>query len=532
MLSIAMEKAPSAPADAALPTTATGRSTIDDYPDKLDAATLRTAGVCILASTMMGVDATIVNVAQRTFIVDFESTQAIVGWTFTGYTLALATVIPIAGWAADRFGTKRLWMASVLAFILGSLLCAMAPNIMLLILFRVVQGMCGGMMMPLGFTILTRVAGPKRLGRLMSVLGIPMLLGPISGPILGGWLISEFGWPWIFLVNLPIGLCAFVLAWFVFPRDEPAPSETFDLIGVLLLSPGLAVFLFGVSSVPGRGTVADRHVLIPVLIGLVLIVMFVAHAWFRADHPLIDLRLFKIPSVTRANVTALLFAIAFFGSALLMPSYLQQVMHQTPLRSGLLLIPQGIGAMVTMPWAGVFMDKRGPGKAVLFGISLITAGMMFVTFAIARQAGYLPAMLAGLVIIGMGMGCTMMPLSGAAVQALGPHDIARGSTLISVNHQVGGSIGTALMSMVLTSQFNRSQSISAANELARLRQESARTGVPVDPSSIPQQTLDPGYPGNLVHDLSHCYTVVFTIAVVLVAMTLIPASFLPKTPAA
>ena len=319
MLSNAMEKATSAPVDAALPNTATGHAGAPAYPDKLDAATFRIAGVCILASAMMALDATVVSVAQRTFILEFGSTQAVVGWTMTGYTLALATVIPIAGWAADRFGTKRLWMGSVLAFMAGSLLCAIAPSILLLNVFRVVQGMCGGMLMPLGFMILTHVAGPKRLGRLMSVLGIPMLLGPICGPILGGWLISAFSWPWIFLINLPIGLCAFVLALYVFPRDEPAPSQTFDAIGVLLLSPGLAIFLFGVSSIPGRGTLADRTVLIPVI-----------------DRPDLDRRVCCACLVPRGSPThrpatvqeprghpcqcdAFLFAVAFFGSALLLP---------------------------------------------------------------------------------------------------------------------------------------------------------------------------------------------------------------------
>lgn len=532
MLSNAMDKAPSAPADAALPATTTGKSAPHDFPDKLDAATLRVAGVCILASVMLSVDTTVVSVAQRTFIVQFESTQSVVGWTMTGYTLALATVIPLAGWAADRFGTKRLWMGSVVAFMAGSLLCAIAPSILLLNVFRAVQGMCGGMLMPLGFTILTRVAGPKRLGRLMSVLGIPMLLGPIGGPIVGGWLINAFSWPWIFLINLPIGLCAFILAKFVFPRDEPAPSETFDAVGVLLLSPGLATFLFGVSSIPGRGTLADRHVLIPAVIGLALIVAFVLHAWLRADHPLIDLRLFRIPVVTHANITAFIFSIAFFGSLLLLPSYLQQVLRQTPMQSGLHLIPQGLGAMLTMPWAGVFMDRKGPGKSVLFGISLITVGLAIFTFGVARQAAFSPVLLIGLGILGMGMGCTMMPLSGASVQSLSPHDIARGSTLISVNFQVGGSIGTALMSMVLTSQFNRSENISAANELARRQQEAARHGVPLDPSAIPPQTLGPDYTASLLHDLSHAYTVVLVIAVALVASTLVPASFLPRKPAA
>ncbi|ORA14346.1 DHA2 family efflux MFS transporter permease subunit [Mycobacterium asiaticum] len=524
MLSNAMRKAISAPADAAA-------ATVTDYPDTLDAPTLRIAGVCILASVMMALDTTVVSVAQRTFIAQFSSTQAVVGWTMTGYTLALATVIPIAGWAADRYGTKRLWMGSVLAFMAGSLLCAVAPTILLLNVFRAVQGMCGGMLMPLGFMILTRVAGPKRLGRLMSVLGIPMLLGPIGGPIVGGWLISAYSWPWIFLINLPIGLCAFLLALVVFPKDEPAPSETFDVVGVLLLSPGLATFLFGVSSIPGRGTLNDRVVLIPVTIGLILIVAFVVHAWRRADHPLIDLRLFKNPVVTHANVTAFLFAVAFFGSALLLPSYLQQVWHQTPMQSGVHLIPQGLGAMLTMPWAGRFMDRKGPGKSVLLGIALIAVGLGIFTVGVARQSGYFPTLLIGLAVMGLGTGCTMMPLSGASVQALGPHQLARGSTLISVNLQVGGSIGTALMSMVLTSQFNRSETISAANQLARLEQDAARRGVPVDPSAIPQRALDPGFAASLAHDLSHAYTLILAIAVVLVTATLVPAAFLPKTPA-
>ncbi|MBY0387792.1 MAG: DHA2 family efflux MFS transporter permease subunit [Mycobacterium pseudokansasii] len=537
MLSSAMDKARSAPADAALPTTATGQHSPGEhvYPDRLDARVFRVAGVCVLASVMTILDATIVSVAQRTFIAEFDSTQAVVGWTMTGYTLALATVIPLAGWAADRFGTKRLWMGSILAFTLGSLLCALAPNILALIAFRAVQGIGGGMLMPLGFTILTRVAGPKRLGRMMAVLGIPMLLGPIGGPILGGWLIGAFSWPWIFLVNLPIGLIAFSLAALMFPKDQPAPAESFDLVGVLLLAPGLATFLFGVSSIPGRGSVTDRYVAVPVIIGLTLVGLFGWHAWHRADHPLLDLRLFKNPVFAQANLTFVTFAVAYFGAALLLPSYLQQVLRQTPLQSGVHLIPNGLGAMLTMPFAGAFMDRRGPGKSVLVGLTLIAAGLGIFTFGVARQADYLPTLLAGLLVLGMGTGATMMPLSGAAVQALAPREIARGSALISVTQQVGGSIGTALMSMILTNQFNRSENIGAANKIAALQQQADRHGplpqTAVDPSAIPQQALAPDFASRVLHDLSHAYTVVFVIAVVLVVSTLIPAAFLPKTPA-
>lgn len=522
-----------APADAALPTTATGQHSPGEhlYPDRLDARTLRVASVCVLASVMTALDATIVSVAQRTFITAFDSTQAVVAWTMTGYTLALATVIPITGWAADRFGTKRLWMGSILAFTLGSMLCALAPNILLLIAFRVVQGLGGGMLMPLGFMILTRVAGPKRLGRMMAVLGIPMLLGPICGPILGGWLIGTFSWPWIFLVNLPIGLIACTLAAILFPKDRPAPSESFDFIGVLLLSPGLATFLFGVSSIPGRDAVTDRNVVLPAIIGLTLIAAFGWHAWRRADHPLIDLRLFKNRVFAHANLAFLVFGTAFLGTVLLLPSYLQQVLHQTPIQSGVHMIPNGLGAMLTMPLAGAFMDRRGPGKSVLLGLTLIAVGLGTFTFGVAKQSGYHPMLLAGLGLLGMGTGCTMMPLSGAAVRALAPHDIARGSALISVTQQVGGSIGTALMSMILTHQFNRSENISIANKVAVLEQEAARHGVPVDASAIPPRARDPGFAASVLHDLSHAYAVVFAVAVALVVSTLVPAALLPKTAA-
>jgi EmrB/QacA subfamily drug resistance transporter len=528
-----MEKARAAAADTPLPTAPTGQVDAPErvYPDKLDAHLLRISGVCILATVMLIIDVTVVSVAQRTFIADFGSSQAVVAWTMTGYTLSLATVIPLTGWAADRFGTKRLFMLTVMAFALSSVLCAVASSILQLIVFRVIQGIGGGMLLPLGFMIMTREAGPARLGRLMSILSIPMLLAPISGPILGGWLIDTSSWRWIFLINLPIGLVTLVLAAVVFPRDHPARSETFDMVGGLLLSPGLATFLFAVSSVPRRGTVADRHVLIPAAIGLALIAAFVVHARRRADHPLIDLRLFQNKVITQANVTMLLFATAFFGAGLLLPSYFQQVLHQTPMQAGVHMIPQGLGAMLTMRLTGPLVDRQGPGKIVLVGIALITAGLGAFAFGVARQAPYLPLLLAGLAIMGLGMGCTMMPLSVASVQALTPHQIARGTTLISVSHQAGGSMGTALMSMVLTNQFNRSENISAANKLASLQQKAAATGLPIDRSAIPRQSLVPGFLTNVQHDLSHAYTAVFAIAVVLVVFTVIPASFLPKQPA-
>jgi MFS transporter, DHA2 family, multidrug resistance protein len=503
-----------------------------NYPDSLDARLLRIAGVCVLAAMMADLDATVVAVAQRSFITEFDSTQAVVAWTMTGYMLALATVIPLAGWVADRFGTKRPFMGSVLAFTVGSVLCAMAPNIVLLIAFRVVQGLGGGLLMPWTFTILRREAGPKRIGRLMAVLVIPMQLGPMAGPILGGWLIDTLSWQWIFWINLPIGATALVLAAIVFPKDRATPSETFDFIGLLLLSPGLATFLYGISSIPGRGTVVDRHSWIPATIGLALIGRFVFHVLYRADHPLIDLRLFKNREVSAANSTLLLCAAAIVGVELLIPSCLQQLLHQTPLQSAVAMIPEPLGVILTTPIAGVLVDKRGPGKVLLVGITLIGAGMGTFAYGVWTQAGYLPVLLAGLACTGMGLGCTVPPLSAAAVLALAPLQIARSSVLLNVNQLVAGSLGSALMSVILTSQFNRSPNIGAATKIAILPPQAPRRAAPPDLSTIPGKGFVPDLISPVLHDLSHAYTTVFVVAAVLVVLASIPAAFLPKKPAA
>jgi DHA2 family multidrug resistance protein len=497
-----------------------------DYPDSLDAGLLRIAGVCILASVMAILDGTVVSVAQRTFIGEFASTQAVVAWTITGYTLGQATVIPLAGWASDRFGTKRLFMGAALWFTLASLLCSMASNINQLIAFRVIQGLGGGMLVPLTLIILTREAGPRRLGRLMAVLGIPMLLAPMCGPVLGGWLISAYGWEWIFRINLPVGAVLLVSAAMIFPKDRPRPSEAFDFVGMLLLSPGLASLLFGISSVPRRDSFTDNHVWIPGLIGITLITAFVLHALHRADHPLIDLALFKNPAVTLSNISMFLFSVGFFGAVLVVPSYLQQLLHETPLQSGLQLIPQGLGAMLTMPLAGTLMDKRGPRNVLLVGLALISAGLSVFAYGAWQQADYLPTLMVGLVTTGIGLGCTLTPLSGAAVQTLAPNEVARGSTLLSVNQHVAVAVGTALMSVILTSQFNRSETIGVAEKLGILRGKFTKHGVPVPP----HHEVSAEFTARLMHDLTHSYTLVLAVSIVVVAVTLLPVAFLPNKP--
>ncbi|SOC49614.1 drug resistance transporter, EmrB/QacA subfamily [Blastococcus aggregatus] len=463
------------------------------YPEKIDGAVLRIAGVVVLGAIMSILDITVVSVALPTFQEVFGATYATVAWTMTAYTLALATVIPLTGWAADRFGTKRLYLAALFLFTAGSVLCAMATSIEMLIAFRVLQGLGGGMLMPLGMTILTRAAGPDRIGRLMAVLGIPMLLGPISGPILGGWLIDIASWHWIFLINLPIGLVALAYSSRVLPKDEPSPTERFDFLGMLLLSPGLALFLFGVSSIAegGEGASFGPRVWVSATIGVLLILSFVLHA-LRTEKPLIDLRLFRNRRLTIATVAMFVFVIAFMGAGLLFPSYFLQVRGETTLMAGLLIAPQGLGAMVTMPIAGVLADKVPIGRTVPVALLVMASGF-FVFTQVGADTSYW-VLCGALFVMGLGMGGTMMPIMTSALKSLTNSEVARGSTLVNIVQQIGGSIGTAVLSVVLTNQLTAAMPEGVA----------------------PLEFMADGF------------GTTFTVAFVLILLALVPVSFLPR----
>jgi EmrB/QacA subfamily drug resistance transporter len=490
---------------------ASHRAQVAPAGDALDATVMKIAGVVVLGAIMSILDTTVVSVALPTFQQVFDASYSTVAWTMTGYTLALATVIPLTGWAADRFGTKRLYMLALVLFILGSIACGLAWNIGALITFRVLQGLGGGMLMPLGMTMMTRAAGPARIGRVMAVLGVPMLLGPIAGPILGGWLIEVASWHWIFFINLPIGIIAFVMAWRVLAKDNPTPSERFDFVGMLLLSPGLALFLYGVSSIPGEGTIASASVIIPAVIGVVLMCAFVWHA-LRKDHPLIDLHLFKRKQLSVSIITMSLFAIAFFGAMLLFPTYFISVRGESTLAAGLLLAPQGIGAMVTMPIAGRLTDKMGPGKFVLGGLLLIALGMGVFT-QLTDTTSYV-LILGSLFVMGMGMGMTMMPIMTAALASLSHQEVARGSTLMNIVQQAAASVGTATMSVILTDQLISKPAYQAGKAIQ---------SDPSQAANFPPQLL-----AEIPGQMAEAFAFTFWVALVLIVLTFIPAFLLPR----
>jgi len=509
---------------------------IDD-DDRITPEILKVAGVVVLGAIMSILDVTVVNVALPTFQTELATgdeplAYSTVAWTATAYMLALAAVIPLTGWAADRFGTKRLYMTAVALFTLGSALCATAWNIEALIGFRVLQGLGGGMLMPLGMTIMTKAAGPHRMGRLMAILGIPMLLGPIMGPILGGVLIDAASWHWVFLINLPIGLIALVYAARVLPKDAPEPSESLDVVGMLMLSPGLAALLYGISSIPEHGTVTAAEVWAPALAGLALIVAFVWYS-FKPQHPLLDLRLFADRNLTVSIITMFLFAAAFFGALLLVPTYFQQVDGDSVKKAGLLVAPQGIGAMLTMPIAGTLTDRMPVGRIVPFGITGILIGMFGLAFTTSADTSNLTIM-AWLFVMGLGMGGTMMPLFTSALKTLKEHQVARGSTLLNVTQQVASATGIAVISVVLTNAMKSGEIIAGSEKLAGVdggltpaqlaaSSHSDGGGRLVDALGVGGDVLRQGFV-----DLADAFQSSYWVAFAVLVFTLIPVSLLPR----
>lgn len=437
-------------------TSATGSPTpaangYDTNATELDARLVKIASVVIFGAFMSILDVTIVNVAINELAIQFDATLAQIQWVSTGYMLALATVIPMTGWAADRFGTKRLFMISIALFLLGSALAGLAWSTESLIAFRVLQGLGGGMVMPAGMTILTHAAGPQRMGRVMALVGVPMLLAPIIGPILGGWLVDDVSWHWIFFVNIPVGLIALVLAYRTFEPDQTQPDHRLDWKGVMLLPPGLALFVFGLAEIASHGTIGSTQTIVGVLGGLTLLTAFVLHAR-NDDDALLDVRLFARRAVAPSAATTTIFGAAFFGTALLLPLWFQIVHGQSALQSGLLLAPQGLGAIVTMPIAGRLTDSIGPGKIVLTGLALVATAMGLLTTVDDTTSFWTTSLI--LFINGLGMGATMMPAMSAALRSLRREEVARATSGLNALQRVGGSIGTAVLAVVLTHQLN------------------------------------------------------------------------------
>ena len=414
----------------------------------------RIAAVVVVGAIMSILDTTIVNIGLETLSRDLDAPLSTIQWVATGYLLALATVIPLTGWAAERYGAKRMWMLSVGAFVATSVLCGVAWNVESLIAFRVLQGLAGGMIMPIGIITLAQAAGPRNMGRVMSIVGVPMLLAPVFGPLLGGVIIDHLSWPWLFYVNVPFGLLGLVLAWRRMRDDRAAGHHEhagkLDVPGLLLLAPGVALIVFGLSEVASTGDLLGPREVVPVAVGVVMTALFAWRSW-RHDFPVVDVRLLQGRGFAAATVTMTFAGAALFGGMVLLPLYYQLDRGLDAIAVGLLLAPQGIGAAAAMRWSGRLTDRYGGGPIVTAGLLVLIVGT--VPFALVSSTTPYWLLFAALLVRGVGLGFTLMPTMASAYALLDHHEVPRATPMLNVLQRIGGAVGVAVLTVILQRQL-------------------------------------------------------------------------------
>ena len=398
-------------------------------------------------------DSTMVTLALHTLVVRLHSTDGTIQWVTTGYLLAMAVAIPVTGWAESRWGGKRVWMAALVIFVLGSVLCALSWSDTSLVGFRVLQGFGAGLIFPLMQTLGVRAAGGRASSNLIAAVSLPLALGPILGPVIGGVILNWLSWRWLFLVNVPVIAVGLVLAWRLLPADRPVPGTArpgLDVTGLVLLGPALAGILLGLSNLSEDGGIDHAGVLVPLLAGVALLGAFCAWALAPGGRqPIVDIRLLRLRSLGTAATVLFTAGAAMYAALFLLPLYYQQLRGETVLHAGLLLIPQGVGALAARFVVGKLVARLG-ARLVTVGSFLLTA-VATVPFALAGPHTSLWLLGAALVIRGFGIGTVLVPPMSVAYTDVPPAGIPHATMNTRIAQQVGASFGIAIVAVALQS---------------------------------------------------------------------------------
>ncbi|WP_139997466.1 DHA2 family efflux MFS transporter permease subunit [Paenibacillus paridis] len=410
----------------------------------------------IIGIFMVILDGTAINVALPKLQEEFELLNlSLVQWTVIGYALAQAAVIPLAGWLSDRFGAKKVFLISVALFTIGSLLCALAINVETLIAFRIVQGLGGGVVVPIAMAFIYRLSPPGKVGTVMGMLGIPILLGPALGPVVAGWLVEYHSWQWIFLINLPIGVLAIWIGIRKLPNIERQAVASLDLLGMILGPIAFAALVFGVSHggidpISGQSTWTDPEALIGMGVGIAALILFVL-VELRHKSPLLELRIFRSSNFTIGIILQWIAQIAMFGTMFLVPLFLQQAHGYSPLETGLIMLPQALTSALFLPIGGKLFDRFGVRPLVIAGMALTSVATLLLS-NISGDSG-VGAVILPLALLGAGMGLFLLPLNNHLIQAAPQNLVGRVTSLTNAAQQVMMSFAIAILMTISTTKM-------------------------------------------------------------------------------
>ena len=419
--------------------------------ERVDPQVIKTAMILLVGAMAVIFDTTIVSIALHTLAVRLHTSVPTIQWVTTGYLLALGIAVPLSTWGLRRFGGKRVWMFSLVVFLVGSIGSSLAWNVGSLIAWRVVQGLGGGLMLPLLTTLIMQAAGGKNLGRIVTYVALPALLGPILGPLIGGAILTHLSWRFMFWVNVPFCAVGLFLAWRFMADDTPpksAPRARLDLVGLALLAPGTVALLLGLANAGTAAGFGHPDVIVPLAAGVVLLAAFTGYALRRAQ-PLVQVRLLAKRSVASSSAVLFFSGFSLYGAVLLLPLYYQEVRGATALAAGVMLVPQGVGAILSRTVAGRLLDKVGPRIITVLGFVVVAAAT--VPFALAGPHTSEWPLALWLVVRGFGLGAVTMPVIMAAYIGLDKQEIPHSSVLTRTTQQIGGSFGTAVLAVILAS---------------------------------------------------------------------------------
>ena len=410
--------------------------------------------VICLGFFMIMLDTTIVYVATPSILTSLQTSFDSVLWVFNGYLLAYAVLLITAGRLGDLFGPRNLFAAGLVVFTAASVFCGLSQDATQLIAWRVVQGVGGALIAPQSLSVLTSIFPRERMGAALGVWGAVIGVSTIAGPTLGGLIVTNFDWRWIFFVNLPIGIAAFLGAFLIVPDVRPGRAHKFDVVGVLIS--GLALLAIVYALIEGQryewGTITG-FVSIPLIIGVGVALFVVFLFWERRQaEPLVPLRLFQHRNYTLMNWTALAVAFAMQGIFLPFTIYLQSVLGMSALASGLAMAPLSLVSMVVAPFSGRLVDRIGGKYLLMAGLTLFAAGTGLLFWRASLDSTW-QTFVPALMVAGLGMGCVFAPMTTVAMRDVAPRDTGAASGVFNTMRQLGAVVGSAIIGAVLQAQL-------------------------------------------------------------------------------
>jgi MFS transporter, DHA2 family, multidrug resistance protein len=401
----------------------------------------------MLATFMQGVDTTIANVALPHMQGSFSAAQDQIAWVVTSYIVAAAIMTPLTGWLAGRFGIKYVFLISVAGFTLASALCGVAASLAQMVIYRLLQGVCGAALVPLSQSVLLQINPPDRHARAMSIWGMGVILGPIIGPALGGWLTDEYNWRWVFFINVPFGVLAATGILIFIRETRRAHREAFDFFGFATLSLAIGALQMLLDRGELKDWFGSTEICVEAIVAGLAFYLFVVHTATATDRSFLNRDLLKDANCAVGTILMFLVAIPLFGTMVLLPTMLQDLLKYPVMTTGLVLVPRGLGTMAAMFVVGRLMGRLDTRLVILTGLTLTALALWQMTgFSLAMGMG--PVISTGL-LQGFGLGLVFTPLSIVTFSTLPRQILTQGTAIFSLTRNIGSSVGIAIVEALL-----------------------------------------------------------------------------------